>query len=448
MAQVLVVADDLTGANATGARFARAGMRVATVAPRHAPRAAAEFDAVVVDLDSRHLPADEAAALVGEVIAGVGPVPLVVKRTDTTLRGNVGAELEAAWRAVRGRTPAAARVRALFAPAFPASGRVTVDGVQLLDGVPLERTELAVDPLSPVTGSVVADIVARQSPLAVRRVSLRDVTGPDLADRLAEGDEPVVLCDALTEEHIADTARAAAEVHRRDGTVWVAVDPGPSGALLAEALGLTGGGTAAGPLLAVVGSATELTRRQLDALARAGGVRFVDVDARALTGGGAGHADAVRARLAAHLEDAAFPEAVVVRTASTAQDVVELSFEAKRALPGLLAGLVAEAVRGVRTAPGGLYTSGGDVTSAVLEELGSHAFEVGGEVVPLAVHGRLAGGPLDGTPVVTKGGLVGDDGTAAECLGRLRREVRARARTVPAELGARPRTAESGAGRE
>src|SRR5690606_9157710 len=285
MAQVLVVADDLTGANATGARFARAGMRVATVAPRHARRAAAEFDAVVVDPDSRHLPAGEAAALVGEVIAAVGPVPLVVKRTDTTLRGNVGAELEAArrgatecdavvahldsrhlpadeaaalvggvcaavgpvplvvkrsdttlrgnvgaeleaaWRAVRGRTPAAARVRALFAPAFPASGRVTVDGVQLLDGVPLERTELAVDPLSPITGSVVADIVARQSPLAVRRVSLRDVTGPDLADRLAEGDEPVVLCDALTEEHIADTARAAAEVHRRDGTVWVAVDP-------------------------------------------------------------------------------------------------------------------------------------------------------------------------------------------------------------------------------
>src|SRR5690606_41303042 len=87
MAQVLVVADDLTGANATGARFARAGMRVATVAPRHARRAAAEFDAVVVDLDSRHLPADEAAALVGEVIAAAGPVPLVVMRTDTTLRG-------------------------------------------------------------------------------------------------------------------------------------------------------------------------------------------------------------------------------------------------------------------------------------------------------------------------------------------------------------------------
>ncbi|MDA2815292.1 hypothetical protein O4J56_31915, partial [Nocardiopsis sp. RSe5-2] len=35
MAQVLVVADDLTGANATGARFARAGMRVAAVAPAH-----------------------------------------------------------------------------------------------------------------------------------------------------------------------------------------------------------------------------------------------------------------------------------------------------------------------------------------------------------------------------------------------------------------------------
>lgn len=436
MAQVLVVADDLTGANATGARFARAGMRVAAVAPAHAPRAAAEFDVVVADLDSRHLPAAEAARLVEGTIDAVwraGPVPLVVKRTDTTLRGNVGAELEAAWRAVRERTPGRARVRALLAPAFPASGRVTADGVQLLDGVPLEETELAMDPLSPVTGSVVTEIVARQSDLAVRHVPLREVTGPALADRLAEGDEPVVLCDALTEGHLAAVAAAAAEVHRRDGTVWLAVDPGPCGALLAEALGLSGGGGALGPLLAVVGSATELTRRQVEAAARSGGVRFVDVDARALAEGDGGHTGAVARRLEAQLRDAAFPEAVVVRTASSARDVVELSHEAKRALPGRLAALVAD-VLGRAPAPSGLYTSGGDVTSAVLDALGAHAFEVGGEVVPLAVHGSLTGGAFDGVPVVTKGGMVGDEGTLAECLSRLRTTARARARTVPAEL--------------
>ncbi|MFD0776666.1 four-carbon acid sugar kinase family protein, partial [Streptomonospora algeriensis] len=49
MARILVLADDLTGANATGARFARAGMRVATVTPEQAPRAAPDYDAVVIN---------------------------------------------------------------------------------------------------------------------------------------------------------------------------------------------------------------------------------------------------------------------------------------------------------------------------------------------------------------------------------------------------------------
>ncbi|MDA8368460.1 MAG: four-carbon acid sugar kinase family protein [Nocardiopsaceae bacterium] len=440
MAQVLVVADDLTGANATGARFARNGMRVATVTPEHVTRAVAEYDAVVANIDSRHLPPRQAADLVTDVIEAVWPVALVVKRTDTTLRGNVGAETEAAWRSVRERVPAGTPVRVLLAPAFPASGRVTVDGVQLLDGVPLERSELAVDPLSPMSTSVVADIVARQTGLAVRHVPIRQVTRSILTTDLTAGDEPIVLCDALTEQHLADIAQAAAEAHRRDGTVWVAVDPGPAGALLADALRLRGRAAAAGPLLAVVGSATELTRRQLDTVARTGPARFVDVDVARFTAGDAGHRAELARELAGHLSTAVFPEAVIVRTATSAQDVVELPAGAKRAVPGLLADLVVDALLGSgKGAPGGalpsgLYTSGGDVTSAVLDALGVRAFEVGGEVVPLAVHGRLNGGALDGVPIVTKGGLIGDDSTILECFGKLRREVQARMRTVPAEV--------------
>ncbi|MUL43574.1 four-carbon acid sugar kinase family protein [Streptomonospora sp. PA3] len=435
MAQVLVVADDLTGANATGARFARAGMRVATVTPEQAPRAARDYDAVVINLDSRHVPAEQAGRLVADAVASAWPAGLVVKRTDTTLRGNVGAELEAAWRTVRERVPEPTPVRALFAPAFPASGRVTVDGVQLLDGVPLERGELALDPLNPMHTSVVADIVGAQTDLPLRHVPLRRVAQGPLAADLAAGDEPVVLCDALTEQHLADIAEAAAQVHRDTGTVWLAVDPGPAGALLAEALQLRGRAAAAGPLLGVVGSATELTRRQLDAAARSGPVRFVDVDAARLAGGEAGYRAAIARQLADHLAAAAFPEPVVLRTAQSARDVVELPSAAKLALPGLLAGLVAEVVDSAGAAvPSGLYTSGGEVTSAVLDALHVRAFEVGGEVVPLAVHGRISGGVLDGIPVVTKGGLVGDDATLVECLAKLRRAVQARLRTVPAEV--------------
>ncbi|MDA8370836.1 MAG: four-carbon acid sugar kinase family protein [Nocardiopsaceae bacterium] len=441
MTQVLVVADDLTGATATGARFARAGMRVTTVTPERVAAAAGEYDVVVANLDSRHVPDQQAADLVTDVIEAVWPVGLVVKRIDSTLRGNIGAELEAAWRAVRERVPNPIRVRALMVPAFPASGRTTVDGVQLLGGVPLGETELAADPFCPMGTGRVAEILTRQSDLAVRHVPVRQVTQTMIAADLAAGDEPVVLCDALDERHIEDLAAAAAEVHRDDGTVWVSVDPGPTGALLAYALRLRGQTGAPGPLLAAAGSTTALTMRQLDTVARTGPARFVAVDAVRFVDGG-DHADDVARELVGQLTSAVFPEVVVLRIAAPAGAASGggLPAEAARALPRRLAELVAKAVRAVEAQsgshalPSGLYLTGGDFTSSLLDEIGVHAFEVGGEIIPLAVHGTLSGGPLDGIPVVAKGGLVGDEMTAADCLGRLRRAAQARLQQVYSEV--------------
>ncbi|MEV2278038.1 four-carbon acid sugar kinase family protein [Nocardiopsis sp. NPDC049922] len=440
MAQVLVVADDLTGANATGARFARTGMRVATVTPEHVSRVEADYDVVVANLDSRHVPPEQAADLVTDVVEAVWPVGLVVKRTDSTLRGNVGAELEAAYDAVRERVPPGTRVRVLFTPAFPGSGRITEDGVQLLNGQPLERTDLALDPLNPMTTSVVADILAAQTELPVRHVPVRQITQRMLTAELLAGDEPVVVCDASSEQHLNDIAEAAAEAHHEEGVVWVSVDPGPTGALLAYALRLRGQAGSRGALLGVAGSTTDLTRRQLATVARTGAVRFVDLDAVALSDPDSDHADTVAEELTEQLTSTGFPDLCVVRVVTTAERVRELPVQARAELPGRIARLVADVVNdiadttGAQALPSGLYLTGGDLTASLLDELDVHAVDVGGEVVPLAVHGHLSGGPLDGTPVVAKGGLVGDDITLVECLAKLRRAVQTRLHQVHSEV--------------
>ncbi|MGQ4270697.1 four-carbon acid sugar kinase family protein [Nocardiopsis changdeensis] len=440
MAQVLVVADDLTGANATGARFARTGMRVATVTPEHVSRVAGDYDVVVANLDSRHVPAEQAVDLIADVVEAVWPVGLVVKRTDSTLRGNVGAELEAAYREVRERVPAGTRVRVLLAPAFPGSGRTTENGVQLLNGIPLQDTELAHDPLHPMTTGAVADIVAAQSGLAVRHVPVRQVTQSMLTAELLAGDEPVVLCDATSEQHLTDIAEAAAAAHHDDGTVWVSVDPGPTGALLAYALRLRGQAGTRGPLLGVVASTTDLTRRQLATVARTGAVRFVDLDAVAFADPDGDHADEVAAELTEKLLASGFPDVCVLRVVTTSERVRALPGRVRAELPVRIARLVADTVQeiadstGAHALPSGLYLTGGDLVSGLFDELGVHAFDVGGEVVPLAVHGHITGGPLDGTPVVAKGGLVGDDITLVECLAKLRRAVQARLHQVHSEV--------------
>jgi D-threonate/D-erythronate kinase len=66
VAQVLVVADDLTGANATGARFARVGLSTASVTTAEAVGGVlGDHDVVVTSTSSRHLSAEEAGRRVG-----------------------------------------------------------------------------------------------------------------------------------------------------------------------------------------------------------------------------------------------------------------------------------------------------------------------------------------------------------------------------------------------
>jgi uncharacterized protein YgbK (DUF1537 family) len=152
-----VIADDLTGALDTAAPFAAHGWRTSVVPwPGGGPpaiaaavaRATAVSDVVVVDTASRHLAAREAARRVRAVVrlargrvAG-RPSPHLYKKIDSTLRGNVAAEL-IAFRAAAG-------VDCLpLAPAFPAQGRTTRGGAVWVDGTPLHASPAAQDALDP-----------------------------------------------------------------------------------------------------------------------------------------------------------------------------------------------------------------------------------------------------------------------------------------------------------
>lgn len=418
MAAVVVVADDLTGANATGARYASRGLRTATVGTvGQLPAFAERFDVVAVTTDSRHVDAQEAADRVGRAVRAAGSVGLVVKRIDTTLRGNVGAETDAALDRVAARvgTP----VRALVVPAFPTSGRTTVGGIQLVGGQALTDTEAANDPLSPVPSSRVTEVIAAQSSRSAAEVHLDVVAvgGAALADALA-APEQLLVCDALTDAHLRHIAAAAATV---TDVTWVSVDPGPFGVELAAALALTtpaGGGLAA---LVVAGSTTHLTRAQLDVATRQLDAAFVDIDVRRID------TAAVAEQVAALAADAG--EGVVgLRTAARDGDVLDLDATQAARIPRALGEITARVLSAGGV--GGLYLTGGDVVAGLIAALDADGLEIEEEVLPLAVAGRLVGGPHAGLPVVTKGGLIGDEAAAVACLEHLRGRIRKRRRTV------------------
>ncbi len=176
--RVAIIADDLTGAADTGVQLARAGYRTA-VAFRDAPIPPADdLDAVALDTDSRAMPAGFAAKRVMEAAHAVRDTPLVYKKLDSTLRGPIAAELAAA-------SGASGRDRVVVAPAFPATGRTTVEGVQLVRGVPVHETEAKNDPRTPVREGHVPTLLAAAFPSVVS-LSTEDLADPATVSRALE----------------------------------------------------------------------------------------------------------------------------------------------------------------------------------------------------------------------------------------------------------------------
>ena len=97
MTFLLIIADDFTGALDTGVQFAACGISTKVVVDPETDLSGDRAQVLVVDTETRHLPAGEARSVVLRlaVRARKAGIPYIYKKTDSALRGNIGAELEA-----------------------------------------------------------------------------------------------------------------------------------------------------------------------------------------------------------------------------------------------------------------------------------------------------------------------------------------------------------------
>jgi len=93
--EVVVIADDFTGANDAGVSLALSGKKVSVA---FQTPFTGDTDALVINSDSRALRASEAAEKLTRYAAEIDAATWLVKKIDSTLRGNPGAEVEALLR--------------------------------------------------------------------------------------------------------------------------------------------------------------------------------------------------------------------------------------------------------------------------------------------------------------------------------------------------------------
>ena len=260
---LLIIADDFTGALDTGVQFAARGIKTRVVVGADAALTHQNADVLVVDTETRHLPAAQAYAAVEGLVqrAKYAGFAYLYKKTDSALRGNVGAELAALLSASNSRQLA-------FLPAFPQMNRVTKNGVQYIDGVPVTESPFGVDPFEPVRHAAVTDLLAEQTDLPA-------ASFPALAaDGSVPAEDGILVFDAATVDELRSTGRALLN----NGGLRVLAGCAGFGAVLPELLGL-GGADLTCPtldprLLVICGSVNAITLAQLDKAEQAGFTRL------------------------------------------------------------------------------------------------------------------------------------------------------------------------------
>lgn len=260
--KILIVADDLTGANDTGVQFVKAGMSAAVLFDRSGANPGdIKEDVMILDTDTRGVSPSEAYK---EVSSASHPFArleshLFLKKIDSTLRGNIGIEIKALMDLGRFDV-------AVIAPAFPDARRITVDGMHYVNGLPVHETEAAVDPKTPVAESRIADLLFGQTNIQPKTIGTKQLhksdeqIQQDLRAWKTQGHEWFV-CDAETNEDL----RRIVQVFMNSGqsVLWVGA-AGLAGALAQHvrkrALQT---GKRNEPVMIVSGSASNTTNRQL-----------------------------------------------------------------------------------------------------------------------------------------------------------------------------------------
>ncbi len=164
MVKLFMMADDLTGALDTGVKFSNKGANVLVVPDanynlEHAPN---DVQILVMNTETRHASAKEAYQRIYQLTrkALSMQIPYVYKKTDSALRGNIGAELEAVAHAASFYND---KATVHFAPSFPQMKRIVKEGQLYINDVLVHESVFGKDPFEPVLQSRVADIIRQQA---------------------------------------------------------------------------------------------------------------------------------------------------------------------------------------------------------------------------------------------------------------------------------------------
>jgi D-threonate/D-erythronate kinase len=418
MKKIVMIADDLTGACDAGVQFTQKGFKTVVCFEKESLDKV-QADVIVMDTNSRALPRIDAYCAVKKTVSDLNKedLGLVYKKIDSTLRGNLGTEIDA----LMDNHPFDF---AVIAPALPSLGRTTKNGVQYLNGTPVNQTEIANDPKTPVTESSIIKLLSAQSERAASLFpySFLKEDVKRVQERVKEHLEKRVslfVCDAESENDLKEIAAVFRSLPYK--ILWV----GSAG--LAEWLTASferkkyntanrqlEKGTL--PILVVAGSRSSVAECQVDTLLRLADIRQVQLSVEMLP---EKHTrDSEIDRCEAELTDFLKKGHDVVLYVHQGNSLVKSS-ELPSLIEECLSKIVLGASRDIKL--NGIVLTGGDTAKAICKELGVTGIELFDEIESGLPLSKMIGGP--GYLTVTKAGAFGSETSLYHAVKRLKGDL-------------------------
>ncbi|MEN6564810.1 MAG: four-carbon acid sugar kinase family protein [Veillonellales bacterium] len=428
MVKLAVIADDITGANDTAVQFAKHNIRSRVRIDFDQQKLLQEAaDVIVVDTESRDIAPAEAYRKVKTACEAlqISGVKNIYKKVDSTLRGNLGAEIEAAAMVFQPEL-------VVIAPAFPGNHRTTVGGYHLLANLPIELTEIAHAPKSPVNESRIVELLHTQTDSKIGLISLSTVMAGAGALKQAirhclDRGESWIVFDAVLDEHLRLIVKTAQDYHN---VLWV----GSAG--MAEQLPdfyqwsaepQTAVIPGKGAVLVIAGSVSKVTQAQINAVLNLSNIQMIRMDAAKLIQNQEREIERCIKQAKVLLEQ---EKDVLIASAVDDYDVVDavtagkglgISSTEVSEYTAAAFGTLAAGLADVQLA--GMVLTGGDTAIHVCRALEAEAIEVLEQVtagIPLC---RLVGGRCNGLLVITKAGAFGNEDSFILSLQAMRKKT-------------------------
>lgn len=369
----------------------------------------------MVNTDSRGLIPKKASSLISNLFGKYDKkvFPIIYKKIDSTLRGNIGYEIDAILKGMNGAL-------CFMAPSYPEQNRTLAGGIMIVGGKPLALTEVARDTASPVQESHVYKLLQQQSQNSVGSIDLTHVASScenllKAVEKEQKKGTQIIIFDAVSRQDLANIAEVGFSLKKTPLFV------GSAGLAEEVAKKITPSKSKPSKFLKqaekifkhifiIGGTTSSVTHQQLRRIEKRRipvyqlNKPLLSIDHNKVENG--------KKELSKKIANSLSRGIVILKTTSemvqsrSSKDL-PIHLQITKTLAEIaISGLEQSKVDAHDLA---LILTGGDTSQSVINTLGASGIEIEGELLEGIVKGHLTGGNWDGLSVITKAGAFGKE---------------------------------------